>query len=256
MAGLAGTRAAQRRHGALHLAGVKHLQLAVLVACQLLLLGTLVGLYRRQRMRRLWLLPIHLITMVVAISLELSLPEVFWVWRVWAARELALHALSLGIVAEVAWRAFANLPIGRRRARLVLALALLIPLGLVVATPWHSPALASATWLYVLVAEVLPRLTYGAGFVCMALVWAMARNLVPPEPMHASVLLGLGSYLFVYSVSLGMQGQQGAPSVLVYIVTPLAYTLLLGFWVWIAWRDELEPEAPAEVRRKLQPWRS
>jgi hypothetical protein len=226
----------------------------VLLACQVLPVLTLVGLWRRRRLRRLLLLPIHLLAMTLLVALELSAPQTFAVWRVWAARELALHALTLGIVAEVAWRAFVNLPVGRRRARAVLALALLIPLGLVVLTPWEDGRLATASWLYVLVAEILPRLTYGAAFVCMALVWSMARQLVPREPLHASVVLDLGCYLFVYSVSFGLQGERSTPSALVYVVTPLAYTLLLAHWAWIAWRHEPEPDVPIEVRRRLQPW--
>ena len=228
---------------------------ALLLLIQALLLVTLGGLWRRQRLRRLRLLPVYLIATLLVQSLEMARPQVFFVWRTWAMRELLLHAVSLGIVAEVAWRAYANLPGVRRQARALLGLSLLIPLSLVALTPWHHSNLASATWLYVVVVEILPRLTYGAGFVCMALVWAMARHLVPRDPLHASVVLGLGNYLFIYSVSLGLQ-TQGGPSALVYVLTPASYTLMLALWAWVAWRHEATPDAPEHVRRTLQPWRN
>lgn len=230
-------------------------QIALLLVGQGLLLLTLVGLWKRQRLRRLWTLPAHLIATALVQVFELSQPEVFRVWRVWAARELGLHVVSLAIVAEVAWRAFANLPEARQRVRLILALALLIPLTLLVLTPWHIEPFSSAPWLFVLVAEVLPRLTYGAGFVCMALVWAMAKHLIPRDPLHASVVFGLGCYLFIYAVSLGLQTQGGSRA-LVYSFTPASYTLMLAFWTWIAWRHEPVPDAPEAVRRTLQPWRN
>lgn len=227
---------------------------AIVLVYEALLLATLAGLWKQRRLRRLALLPMYLAGAGAVFALELIRPDIFFVWHVWAARELALHALTLGIVAEVAWRAFANIPGVRAQARLILALALLIPLTLVVLTPWSQAPLAGATWLHVLVAEVLPRLSYGMGCVCMALVWAMARRLVPSDPLHASAVLGLGCYLFVYAVALGRLGQ-GGPAVLFYVVKPVAYALLLAVWVYVAWRDEPTPDAPPLVRHTLQPWR-
>ncbi len=229
-------------------------QLAVLFACQSLLVLTLVGLWRRGRLRRLWLLPVYLITTILAQALAFALPSVFQVWRIWAFRELAWFTLSLAIVAEVAWRAFVNLPEQRRQARILLLGSLLIPLGMVARAPWTHGHLANGTWLYVVVVEVLPRLTYGAGFVCLALVWAMAKHLIPRDPLHASVVLGLACYLFVYSVSLGLQSQGGS-RVLVNTVTPVTYTVMLVLWAWVAWRHEPIPDAPEQVRHMLQPWR-
>jgi hypothetical protein len=229
-------------------------QLAVLVTSQALLVLTLAGLCRRGRLARLRLLPVYLAVTILAQALAFAMPDVFKVWRVWAFRELAWFALSLAIVAEVAWRAFVNLPEQRRQARMLLLVSLLIPLGMVALTPWNEGRLASSTWLYVVVVEILPRLTYGAGFVCLALVWAMAKHLIPRDPLHASVVLGLASYLFVYSVSFGLQ-TQGGSLVLVYAVTPASYTVMLALWAWVAWRHEPIPDAPERVRHLLQPWR-
>jgi hypothetical protein len=229
-------------------------QLAVLITSQALLLLTLAGLWKRRRLTRLWLLPVYLVATILAQALAFARPDVFKVWRVWALRELAWFTLSLTIVAEVAWRAFVNLPEQRRQARILLFVSLLIPFGMVALTPWNQGHLGSATWLYVVVVEILPRLTYGAGFVCLALVWAMAKHLIPRDPLHASVVLGLAAYLFIYSVSLGLQTQGGAPA-LVYTVTPASYTLMLVLWAWVAWRHEPIPDAPEHVRHLLQPWR-
>lgn len=234
--------------------GVGVFQLAIRFASATLAALALIGLWRRKRVRRLRMLPAHLTATIMVCTLESVNPGIYFTWDLWAVRELFLHALSLAIIAEVAWRAFSNLPRERRHVRLVLALALLIPLGLVALTPWNQHDLVGARWLFVLIVEVMPRLAYGAGFVGLALVWAMARKLVPPDPLHASVALGLAGYLFIYSVSLGLAGQHG-PRVLAYTVAPMSYVLVLALWAWIAWRREPTPDAPLHVRQTLQPWR-
>jgi hypothetical protein len=233
---------------------MRQLQLAVLLVGQALLLITLVGLWKRRRMRRLWLLPVYLVCVAVVQTLEFSAPQVFQVWTFWATRELVLRSLSLAIVIEIALRVFAMLPEARRRAWRWIGVALLLPLGLLWLIPWRQPEYAGASWLYVMVVEVLPRLSYGAGFVCLALGFAVVLARVPFDKLHWPVLVGLGGYLFIYAVSLGRQQDHG-PAALVYVVTPVAYTLMLAWWCWAAWRDEEpHPQAREHVRRFLHPW--
>lgn len=229
-------------------------QVGIQVACQLLLIVALAGLWRRQRAHRLWLLTVHLAAAVVAQSLVLIVPGLL-VWRRWAALEVLLHGLTLGIVAEIAWRVFANLPHARRHARRLLALATLLPFALLILVPWTTGDNARSG-LYIVVTEVLPRLSYGAGFVCLALGWAMTTHRIPFDKLHWPVLIGLGTYLFVYSISLGLQ-RSGGPQVLAYVVTPVTYTVMVGWWAWAAWRRETpDPDASDRTRRLLQPWNS
>lgn len=229
-------------------------QAAVLLVGQTLLLLTLTGLWRRRRLNRVWLLPLHLAAAAIVQTIVLTAPDTLRAWNRWATVEILLLGLALGIVAEIAGRVFANLPHARRHARRLLALALLLPLALLLLTPWHSGDNASASWLYIVVTELLPRLSYGAGFVCLALGWAMTTHRIPFDKLHWPVLIGLGCYLFIYSISLGLQRDNG-PTVLVYIVTPVAYTLMIGWWAWAAWRhEEPDPDASDRARRLLHPW--
>lgn len=231
-------------------------QVGVLLVCQALLVLTLAGLWKRRRMAHLWLLPAHLAGTALAQTLALLLPSVFFEWAAWAWRELLLLSLALGIAAEIAARVFVNLPAARHRARRLLALTLLLPLGLLLLIPWHSPHNATAPWLYIVVTEVLPRLSYGAGFVCLALGWAMTTHRIPFDKLHWSVLIGLGGYLFIYAISLGLQ-RTGGPAFLAYVVTPVAYTVMVGWWAWAAWRPEIpDPDASEPARRLLHPWDS
>lgn len=230
-------------------------QLAVSLAALTFLAATLVGLFRRGRARRLWMLPAYLLATGTADVLTLVAPQFFRVWRAWAGRELALNGLALAIVLEIALRVFMALPRAARHARLALAGVLgMTALGLAL-VPWYSPGLASAPWIYVVVTEALPRLAYGAFWLCLALILVMNFYDVPPDPLHRAVLGGLAGYLVVYSVGLGMQHGPHNRA-LVYTVTPLAYTALLAYWTWAAWRPEKPPRgaSPAAVQR-LHPWR-
>lgn len=228
----------------------------MLLVGQALLLLTLAGLWKRRRMRRLWLLPVYLVSTTIAQTLALVVPHVFFDWTFWASRELLLRGLTLGIVAEIALRVFAMLPEERRRARRWIGLALLLPLALLWLIPWKQPEYAGATWLYLMVVEVLPRLSYGAGFVCVVLGFVVVSARLPFDKLHWPVLLGLGVYLFVYAIALGTLPPRPRNE-FVYAITPMAYTLMLAWWCWAAWRDE-KPDAGEtdEAARFVHPWRA
>lgn len=230
-------------------------QLAVSLVALAFLLAALVGLFRRRRARRLWVLPVHLVLTGMADLLVICAPNIFRVWPAWAIRELVLHSTTLALVLEVALRVFAALPRASRHARAVLAAVLGATALALVFVPWHGAELAAAPWIYIVVTEALPRLAYGAVWLCVALIVVMNIYHLPPDPLHRAVLAGLAAYLVIYSVGLGMQ-RGSHNSLMVYTVTPLAYTALLAYWAWAAWRDETPPRggAPGAVQR-LQPWK-
>lgn len=241
--------------GRSRLAHVHPTQLAVSVAALAFLLTALVGLFWRRRARRLWLLPVHLVLTGTADLLVIVAPNIFRVWHAWAIRELVLHSTTLALVLEVALRVFAALPRASRHARAVLAAVLGATAVALRFVPWHASDLAVAPWIYIVVTEALPRLAYGAVWLCVALIVMMNVYHVPPDPLHRAVLAGVAAYLVVYSVGLGMQ-RGPHNSVMVYTVTPLAYTTLLAYWAWAAWRDEGTPRGAApEAVQRLQPWR-
>ncbi len=201
------------------------------------------------------MLPIHLLGTAIAQTLTLTAPHVFRVWSAWAVREALLLALTLGIVVEVAWRVFPRTSDrGRRLARLCVGLALLAPLLLVALIPWDRRVDAGATALSVVVIDVLPRASYGLVFTCFVLAWAMRNLILPFDPLHWAVLFGLGGYLTLYSVAIGTLASQPR-TVLSDALTPLAYTLLMTYWSWAAWRSEKPVRAPLDVRHALHAWR-
>lgn len=238
------------------LAGVTSAQLAVAVAVQALLLITLAGLFYNGRARRLWMLPVYLLATGIADVLALAAPRIFYVWHAWAVREFALRALSLAMVFELALRVFAALPRAARHGRLVLAGVLVLTAIGLAYVPWHGSELASASWIRVVITEALPRLAYGAFWLCVALIALMSLYRVPSDPLHRAVLGGLAAYLIVYSVGLGTQ-RTSQLSALVHTITPFAYAALLAYWAWAAWRHEEPPrDVSPEVVRRLHPWQS
>jgi hypothetical protein len=224
----------------------------VLLGSLLLQVATLLGLVVRQRVRRVVLLPVYLATVTMSEALRLARPELFSDWNLWAARELLVGLLGAGVAVEIATRVFARLPGAAARLRGVRLVILLVTL----ATLSMIPSLvAKGSWRFLLVTEILPRLAFGTAALCIATLGTMVFHLVPLDPLHRAVLLGLALYLVLYAGTLGSAATNTWGLFLTYHVTPIVYLAVLALWAHAAWRRESDPPASAAVVKRLQPWR-
>ena len=220
---------------------------------------TLAGLIRRDRTRRVHLLPVYLGVTTVLSALRLVWLAMARNWDYWAFAELLYRLLTAAVVVEIAARVFAQLPRARRR---MWALLVLVVLGTLLAV-WRAPGVAggpgAGTWRFVLVVEVLPRLAFGAALLCVATLALMAWHRVPLDALHRAVLVGLMLFLILYAGPMASADTHALGRFVMYHVTPVAYLAIVAMWAYMAWRreapDEEHPPAAPEVVERVQPWR-
>ena len=205
-------------------------------------IGVLVGLVRRGRLGRAWILPVFLLAVlgadvIVAISPSQN------TWRFWLLNE-ALHAvLLLALVIEVAWRMMRHLP-GPALALSLLLLVLTWATGLV---------LREAPREHVLF-EVIPRLLASTAGLYIGTFLVQACFRIPVDPLHRAVLLGLSPWMLIYAITWGRVTSVRALAV-ADTVNPLMFVFTLVVLLEAAWRCEGEPPVPRRVWRFLWPWR-
>ncbi len=225
--------------------------LAVGHAAAIAFLATAVGLVVRGRWRLSWAFAAY-VPVVLSCNVVTGLwPQHFFVDGFSMGKQAAYDVLKLGIALELGWRTFHLFPGAESAARKI---------ALVILTVTALSALA------------VPTLSWGDDFVLTALglihprvingtIWLMAATLViaqwyrvPVHPFHAAVLTSFAVYLALFSTLLSLVGRYGrALESFLNVVDPLAYVLLVCWWVYIVWRPESETAtAHLGTLRKLQ----
>lgn len=227
----------------------------MLVLGVVLRLVVIAGLWRRRRVRRVPLLLAYLTVTAFTEGTRLMLPEVSRDWNFWIARQVAAGTLVAIVVLDISRAVFVRLPGAAARSRRALLLVAAATLLAVYLAPGVGSGQPTGSWRFVLVTQVLPRLAFGTVGLCLATLFTMAWHMVPLDPLHRVVLLGLSLYLTLYAGTLGSAAASEWGRLLTYHVTPLAHVAVLALWAYAAWRHEAEPPARPEVVKALQPWR-
>ncbi len=179
-------------------------------------------------------------------------------WRFWLTIESVQGLLTLAVVFELALRMLVRLPraaaLAGRALGVVLALTLLGTLArLWVVLPQVLLAPSGERLAYEISSLLLPLVSYGAAFLCTALLAVANWYLLPLDPLHRGILVGFSVYLVLFSALL--ISLRGGHDQALSRVNSSAFLLLLGAWNWAAWRLEPPEPAPADVVRRLWPWR-
>lgn len=227
----------------------------VLVVGVLLRIVVMAGLWKRGRVRRVPLLLAYLAVTALTEGTRLAFPDTARDWNFWIARQVAAGALVALVVLDVSRAVFVRLPGAAARSRRALLLVVAATVLAVYLAPGIGTSQPGASWRFVLVTQVLPRLAFGTVGLCLATLFTMALHLVPLDPLHRVVLLGLSLYLTLYAGTLGAAADSEWGRFLTYHVTPLVHVAVLASWAYAAWRREDEPPARPEVVKALQPWR-
>lgn len=205
-------------------------------------LAVLAGLIVRRRVRRAWLLPAFL-TAVLATNSAVALVPTLATWDFWLIKEAAHALLLLGLGLEVSARMLKPLP----GAAL---LATLLGLGVVAAT---GVVLHDAPRQYLLF-ELIPRVLAGTAGLYIVVFLVQAVFIVPVDPLHKAILLGLSPYMLVYAITWGRVGSLAAGDT-ADLVNRLMAAFALLMLLEAAWKHEGAPPAPARLVRRLWPWR-
>jgi hypothetical protein len=170
-------------------------------------------------------------------------------WNVYLSGEVLHAALRLVLAGEIGWRMFAHLP----GARASLAAGLLLVVTLTLAAVLLAPLGAQP---HVVAQTALARLLHGTAWIFGALLAAKLYYRIPVHPLHQAILRGFVPFLLTFTVALGLFETFGwdvrLPASYAYTTT---YMVMLVYWNRVAWRRSEPPDAPAEVVRRLQPWR-
>jgi hypothetical protein len=200
---------------------------------------TLVGLCVNRRLRRAWTLPPWLLSLIGSAAVVGVCPACN-TWDFWLVKEFVHAALALLLGVELAARISQNLPRARQAARRWIVFVLVMMVVLVVTAP-EGP----------LTVNVLPRLLASIAWLYTGLVVVTIRFVLPLDPLHRAVLLGLSPYMMLYAATWG---HAAADTSVPNLVNPAMFILALVVLLRAAWLREKTPAAPREVVRFLWPW--
>jgi hypothetical protein len=223
------------------------LQLAIALGVKIGLAVVLVGVLRNGLHRRCWSFPLYLLTVLIYGSAELAgtvfynvpgleWPQWLWSWDFWNFQQTVFGVVKLAVAVELGIRVVGAFPGTWRLARALLGAALLTTTAAVTfgKAPQH-PLLATGTiWLFAAVSLVV-----------------ILFNL----PLHAwyrAVLVGFVTYLFIFSTLQSILARRGYElATTLGKIDQVAYLVLVGWWVYAAWRAEesVADVSPVVLRR-------
>jgi len=210
----------------------------------------LAGLVIRHRTRSSTVFPAYLLALLAADVILLQWPERVYSLRGWICVEALMAALRIALAVELGARIFRPFP----RARAT-ALTVGVVTGAVVALSIGSAA-GRVVDLRDVADTLMPRVLYGIMTLYAAILALQVYHLIPLDPLHKAILIGLTPYLLVFTgavTSLELIGWHARAAA--NHLNGVAFALVLLYWAVVAWRrDEIAPE-DVPILSRLQPWR-
>lgn len=228
-------------------------QLLVAHAVKLATFLTLLGIIGRGRYRTCFAFPVYLLAILLGNALVSFWPETFYTQWFWIVKQTVYDLLKLAVGLELAFRIFRSYPGTHRRALMVCTAIL----GITTVAIVTSSLPLGATHASMLM-EFFPRIAAGTIWLLTAIVLLVTWYRLPVERFHRAILLGLSSFLLVFTTAMNVMREWGFERV-IDIVNPygtLAYLAVMVWWAWAAITPDGEPEvAPASILRGLVPSR-
>ena len=204
----------------------------------LLVTGVLVGLLARRRWRLWYAFALSLLVVTLHDSLVALWPERFYRGHIWRAQETAQILIRLAMVVELTVRVFRRFPGALATARRVLALILLFTFVAIVALP-SRPSRHEG-----FVGDLMPRVLNGSIWLFAALAILILWYRLPVHWFQKAVLLSYVPYLLVFTAAMNALGEMGwQRAAWVDTTRQVAFTLLLLYWNYTAWRPETRQAA-------------
>jgi hypothetical protein len=215
-------------------------QLACLHAARLALLWLLVGVVWRRRAPQCWSLPVYAAAALLGNTLPAFWPERFFTPDFYLFKQAVYDVLKIGIAVELGYRVFAAFDGARRTARAVLAAVLLAStLAIAGQVPTAS---------YVNIYDWQPRISTATVWLFTSLALLVVWYQVPIREWQRAIMLAFTPYLLVWVTLLGIMKTRGWEfRSTLNLLDPLAYTSMIVFLVWAAWRRDDAFAVPAEA---------
>jgi hypothetical protein len=219
---------------------------AQIVIGLILICAILAGLVVRRRAASCWSFVAYLTAVAVSDLLITVWPERFFRKDFWILKESVHNLLKLAVAIELMVRIFYAFPaayaVARRGVVLVIA-----GLGVLV---WSS--LRGGTDYTAVVGRLHPTVNDGTVWLLVALGGYCLWYHLPLDSLHKAILIGLVPYLLLYSVVLRALVALGWESGSVFNrLAPVAYFVLLAYWLHVAWRPAAGGDAGTRINRLL-----
>lgn len=211
------------------------------------MLVVLVGLFARRRAHLCWSFVGYLAWGLVWNSLMSFWPDYFYTRSFYLLMQGVGNALKLAIAAELTYRTFRAFPGAAARVRVLLAPLFLVPLLFVTSVP------PGATYED-LIRLYQPQVLSAVIWIMTAITLLIAWYRVPVHAMHRAILIGMASYLLIFTTLLNVLRDYGFDNLRSFIgvADGYAYVLLLGWWAYAAWVPARRPVLSLDVLKRLQ----
>jgi hypothetical protein len=191
------------------------------------------GHYRRLPLFTLYVGGVRVFTVIYALQ-----PT----WETYMLLQVVSASLRFGVALELTYRIFGAFRAAAVTARRVLFVILVATAVLAVAT---APPDATATRMH---AEAVPRMASAAIWMLTALAGLVLWYRLPLPPLPRAILMGLAPYLLVFTIGMSLLFEPGSHHIRVWVgyVDPLAFFILMNYWLRVAWRTAADsPLLPA-----------
>ncbi len=223
------------------------IEILVAHGVRLAMLAVLVGLFARRRAHLCWSFAAYLAWGLVANSLMSYWPGQFYTRSYYLLTQGVGDALKLAIAAELTYRTFRAFPGAAARVRVLLAPLFMVPVLFVTSVP------SGATYED-LIRLYQPQVLTAVIWIMVAITLLIAWYRVPVHAMHRAILIGLASYLLVFTTLLNVLRDFGFDNLRSFIgvADGYAYLLILMGWAYAAWVPARRPVLSLDVLKRLQ----
>jgi hypothetical protein len=204
------------------------------IACvsALQLVGLFGVLILRRHYQRMPLFTIY----VGGVTLSNAMYILHSTWETWMLHQVVTAALRFGIALELTRCIFGAFPAAAVTARRVMLVILVFTA--VTAITFSSPG-AAYTRMH---AESIPRMASAAIWILTALAALVLWYRLPLAPLPRAILMGYAPYLLVFTIGMSLLFDAGSQRIRVWVgyVDPLAFFVLVNYWLRVAWRTAAE----------------
>jgi hypothetical protein len=211
------------------------------------MMAVLMGLFVRRRAHLCWSFVAYLAWGLGCTSLISLWPDQFYRQWFYVLMLGVADALKLAVAAELTYRTFRAFPGAAARVRVFLAPLFLVPVLFVNQVPTGA---SFEEWIRVYQPQVLTAVIWIMTAITLLIAWYR----VPVHEMHRAILIGLASYLLIFTTLLNVARDYGFDQLAGFIgvADSYAYVLLLAGWGYAAWVPARRPVLALDVLKRLQ----
>jgi hypothetical protein len=174
-------------------------------------------------------------------------------WETWMLVQVVTAALRFGVGLELTYRIFGAFPGAAVTARRVMLVILAATAVIAMAA---APPDVTYTRMH---AESIPRMASAAIWMLTALAGLVLWYRLPLAPLPRAILMGFAPYLLLSTVGMSLLFEAESARVRVWVgyLDPLAYFVLMNYWLRVAWRTAPEsallpaPPGPASEPARI-----